>query len=140
MSDQWYIRRFEPKMPNDKLLLAPLHTTCQLQTYRCKCKHTLTNIQWDLSITDTLGTEKQFVIQRFPLFRGYFIRPAIYLVPQKQSVIERFSLLGEFVKRGSAVLIYEYTYSGTCIIRHPLGNEKQCWISRLLDYRGQFVW
>ena len=31
-------------------------------------------------------------------------------------------------------------YSGTCLIRHLLGNEKQCWISRLLDYRGQFVW
>ena len=30
--------------------------------------------------------------------------------------------------------------SGTCIIQHPLGNEKQCWISRLLDYRGQFAW
>ena len=31
-------------------------------------------------------------------------------------------------------------YSETCLIRHPLGNVKQCWISRLLDYRGQFVW
>ena len=28
---------------------------------------------------------------------------AIYLDPQKQSVIERFVLLGEFVMRGSAV-------------------------------------
>ena len=28
-------------------------------------------IQWNLSITDTLGPEKQFVVQRFPLFRGY---------------------------------------------------------------------
>ena len=55
-------------------------------------------IQWDLSTTDTLGTKKQFVVQRFPLFKGYLIYTAIYLVPQKQSVIERFSLLGEFVK------------------------------------------
>ena len=31
-------------------------------------------------------------------------------------------------------------YSGTCVIQHPLGSEKQCLISRLLDYRGQFVW
>ena len=31
-------------------------------------------------------------------------------------------------------------YSETCLIQHPLGNVKQCWISRLLDYRGQFVW
>ena len=31
-------------------------------------------------------------------------------------------------------------YSEACLIRHPLGNVKQCWISRLLDYRGQFVW
>ena len=30
--------------------------------------------------------------------------------------------------------------SGTCLIQHPLGNDKQCWVSRLLDYRGQFVW
>ena len=33
-----------------------------------------------------------------------------------------------------------HMYRGICIIRHPLGNEKQFWISRLLDYRGQFVW
>ena len=55
------------------------------------------HIQRNLSITDTLGTEKQFVIQRFPLFRGYFTRTAIYLDPQKQSAIERFSLLGELL-------------------------------------------
>ena len=61
------------------------------------------NLQWNLSITDTLGPEKRFVIQRFPLFRGYFICTAIYLDPQKQSVIERFPLLGEFVMRGSTV-------------------------------------
>ena len=54
---------------------------------------------------DTLGTEKQSVIQRFPLFRGYLICTVIFLDPQKQSVIERFSLLGEFVKRGSAVVV-----------------------------------
>ena len=57
---------------------------------------------------DTLGTEKQSVIQRFPLFRGYLICTVIYLILQKQSVIERFSLLGEFVKRGSNV--YYITY------------------------------
>ena len=60
-------------------------------------------LQWNLSITDTLRPEKQFVIQRFPLFRGYFICTAIYQDPQKQSVIERFPLLGEFVVRGSTV-------------------------------------
>ena len=41
----------------------------------CVCAYNgtaYTRIQWDLSITDTLGTEKQFAIQRFPLFRGYF--------------------------------------------------------------------
>ena len=63
---------------------------------------TTITIQWNLSITDTLGTEKQSVTQRFPVFRGYFICTVIYLVSQKQYVIERFSLLGEFVKRGSA--------------------------------------
>ena len=88
-------------------------------------------IQWNLSITDTLGPEKQFfiwrfplfrgyftcvtiyldpqkqsVIERFPLFRGYFTCVTIYLDPQKESVIERFPLLGEFVMRGSAVPTY----------------------------------
>ena len=53
----------------------------------------------NLSTTDTLGAEKQFVIQRFPLFRGCFICIAVYLDPQKWSAIERFSLLGEFVIR-----------------------------------------
>ena len=60
-------------------------------------------IQWNLSITDTLGTEKQFVIKRFPLFRGCFIYMAIHSDPQEQFVIERFPLLGEFVIRGSTV-------------------------------------
>jgi hypothetical protein len=42
---------------------------------------------------DTLGPEKQFVVQRFPLVRGYSILCiAIYLDPQKQSVIEKFPL------------------------------------------------
>ena len=62
-------------------------------------------IQWNLSITDALGTEKQFDIQRFPLFRGYFTHITTYLDPQKQSVIERFPLFGEFVIRGSSVYI-----------------------------------
>ena len=60
-------------------------------------------IQWDLSIMDTLGPEKQFVVQRFPLFRGCFTCVTIYLVPQQQSVIERFPLLRELVVRGSPV-------------------------------------
>ena len=54
-------------------------------------------MQWNLSTTHSLGPEKQFAIQRFLLFRGYFTCIAICLDPQKQSVIERFPLLGEFV-------------------------------------------
>ena len=53
---------------------------------------------------DTLGPEKWFVIQRFPLFRGYLICIAIYLDPRKQSVMERFPLLREFVVRGSSCI------------------------------------
>ena len=60
---------------------------------------------------DTLGTEKQFVVQRFPLFRGCFIYMVIHWDPQEQSVIERFPLLGEFVKRGSTVYIIYYSVS-----------------------------
>ena len=32
---------------------------------------------------------------------------AIYLVPRKQSVVERFPLLGEFVIRGSSAYIHK---------------------------------
>ena len=78
-------------------------------------------IQRKVSIIDTLGTEKQFVIQRFPLFRGCFICTAIYLDPQKQSVIERFSLLGEFVIRGSTECMY---------IQHSIGTQQ------VSDHRG----
>ena len=54
------------------------------------------------SIADTLGTEIQYVRQRFPLFTGYFYTHAtVCLDPQEQSVIKRFPLLGEFVIRGS---------------------------------------
>ena len=52
---------------------------------------------------DTLGHEKQFVVQRFPLFRGCFICTTFYADPQKQSVIERFPLLGEFIAGDSVV-------------------------------------
>ena len=64
---------------------------------------TNSSIQWNLSITDTLRREKQFAIQRFSQFRGCFTYRAIYLVPPKQFVIERFLLLGEFVVRGSTI-------------------------------------
>ena len=40
-----------------------------LQRFHCTCKYV--DIQWNLSITDTLETEKQLVAKRFPLFRGY---------------------------------------------------------------------
>jgi hypothetical protein len=33
--------------------------------------------------SDTLGPEKQFIIQRFPLFKGRLTCIAIYLDPQK---------------------------------------------------------
>ena len=64
---------------------------------------TNSSIQWNLSITDTLRPEKQFAMQRFSQFRGCFTYRAIYLVPPKQFVIERFLLLGKFVIRGSTV-------------------------------------
>ena len=58
-----------------------------------------TIIQWNLSIRDTLGPEKQFVIQTFPLFRGYFIHITICLDPQMQSVIEVSTIRGVCYKR-----------------------------------------
>ena len=45
---------------------------------------------------DTLGTEKQFVIQRFPLLRDYFTHITICLDQHKQSILERFPLFGDF--------------------------------------------
>ena len=38
-------------------------------------------IQWDLSIADILGPEKQVVIQRFPLFKGYLTRICLQVHP-----------------------------------------------------------
>ena len=55
----------------------------------------------NFSVMDTLETDKLFVIQRFPLFKGHFRCIAIHLVLHKQSVLEKFLLLGEFVIRGS---------------------------------------
>ena len=48
-----------------------------------------------------------YVVQRFSLLRGHYI---IYLEPQKQSVVERCLLLGEFVVRGSTVAIGELIF------------------------------
>ena len=57
--------------------------------------------QRNFSVMDTLETDKLFVMQRFSLFKSYFRCIAIHLVLHKQSVLERFLLLGEFVVRGS---------------------------------------
>ena len=50
--------------------------------YLKSCRREVYYIQRNLSITDTLGPDEQFAIQRFPLFRGYFTCATIYLVPQ----------------------------------------------------------
>ena len=58
---------------------------------------------------DTLGTEKQTesVMQRFPLFRGYFVRIAIFLGPQKLFVIlEVFTIRGFCYKRFHCIQYY----------------------------------
>ena len=60
-------------------------------------------IQWNLSITDTLGAEKQLVIQRFTLFGGYFTCTVICFGPAKAVCCREVSLFGEFVIRGSTV-------------------------------------
>ena len=75
-------------------------------------------VQWNLSITNTLGTEKQCAIKRFPLLRrGCFTSIGIRLDPPKQSVMERFSLLEEFVIRGSlhilTYLLFALPHTGT---------------------------
>ena len=44
-------------------------------------------VQRNLSITDTLGTEKQFVMKRFPIFRGYFICSTIYIWTHESSLL-----------------------------------------------------
>ena len=49
------------------------------------------------------GNRKQFAIQRFTLFGVHIFRIVIDLDTQGQSVIGRFSLLEEFVLRGSTV-------------------------------------
>ena len=50
----------------------------------------ISDIQWKLSITDTLGNEKQFVMESFPLL---ICIAAMCPVPQKQSAaLERFAI------------------------------------------------
>ena len=49
-------------------------------------------------------------MQRFPLLRGCFTCMTIYLDPHKQSVIQRFPLLGNFVIRGPTVYYSTNTY------------------------------
>ena len=55
---------------------------------------------------DTSGTEKQFAMQRFPLFSGCFTCIIIYLDPHKQSVIESFLICGELICYKSFHFIY----------------------------------
>ena len=74
-------------------------------TYVCAGYSIVRAIQRNLSITDTLGTEKQFVKQGFPLFVGYFtvyIQLCIYL---DHKISFRFSLLEEFFVSSSTVSI-----------------------------------
>ena len=54
----------------------------------------------------TWGLGKKFVAKRFLLFRGDILWIAIYLNKQS-TVVERFPLFREFVKRGSAVPEFE---------------------------------
>ena len=55
---------------------------------------------------DTLGPEKQFVIRTKVSTTQRLFYMHSCLVLQKQSVIERFSLLREFVIRGSTVYLF----------------------------------
>ena len=53
---------------------------------------------------DTLGIEKWFVIQRSPLFGGYFLYMPNYLSgPTKAVCYREVSAIGEFAIRGSTV-------------------------------------
>ena len=52
----------------------------------------------------TLGTEKQFIIQRCPLFSVYLIYIAIYPFPQRQSANTVSTVLGKLVVRFTTVL------------------------------------
>ena len=69
------------------------------------------HIQWNLSVTDTLGTEYITVCctEVTTIFRYYFVCITIYLDPEN-SVIERFSLLGEFVIGGYAIYTILHVY------------------------------
>ena len=55
-------------------------------------------LQWNFSITDNLGTEKHTEVSTI---QRLFYTHNNLLGLTKQSVIERFPLLGEFVIRGS---------------------------------------
>ena len=60
-------------------------------------------MQFNLSVTDTLGATEQFIIQRFRLFGGLFVWSLVNSGPRELSVVWRFLLFKEFVIRGSTV-------------------------------------
>jgi hypothetical protein len=62
------------------------------------------HLWWNLSITDTLGTEKQFAIQRLPLLRGYFTCMSIYLDPQAVCYTEVSTIRELCYKRSHCIL------------------------------------
>ena len=72
----------------------------------------LTNVctQWDLSIAEILGPEKQLVVQRFPQFRVFCVHSNLS-GPTKQLVFYRevFTIRGVCYIRGPAVPIIIHT-------------------------------
>ena len=81
--------------------------------------------QWDLCITNTLGTENmQFVIRRFPLFRGYFIQCHITISGPRKAVCHRevfASLRGVCYIRGTKLIHVHYGHDN---ILHPMTVEQ----------------
>ena len=76
-----------------------LFTVCAMHLFiheQCVCT---VCVQWYLSITNTLGTEKQFAIWRFPLFRGYFIHTVIHITSKAVCFREVFTIRGVCYKR-----------------------------------------
>ena len=59
----------------------------QVQVHAAHTTYEYKHTQCNHSVTDTLGTEKQFAIQRVRLFRGYFTRIANYMDPQSSLLI-----------------------------------------------------
>ena len=86
-------------------------------------------LQWDLSIKDTLGPEKQFVIQRFPLFRAVCYREVF--------TIREFVIRGPTVYNCIHKILLFYVPTFSVLTTVALKRDKSLTVSILFRLVGK---